>query len=70
MIQEMFQTIVYSLFIFIINYSVIFLGICVLGMFLLEFYNKYLKINKNTDNVDLVARYCYLTRMRKKNETK
>lgn len=39
----------------------LFLG----AVFAMDYYNRFLRINRNTDNIDLMARYCQLKLIRR-----
>jgi hypothetical protein len=62
---ERTMTILQSL---ILNNLFIVIWIVAFSLFMVDYYNRFLKIIRNTDHVDLVERYCWLTYLRRRKQ--
>lgn len=56
-----------SIYSFCLNYAVILAGIAFLFVICLDFYTRNVKVNLDTDNVDLMQRYMWLQMRRRYN---
>lgn len=45
---------------FFVDNSYYIVVLVTLALCVVDFYNRYMRINKNTDNIDLIERYCWL----------
>lgn len=59
------QVVIKSTIDLFLGHVFLFVWIAIIGFIGLDFYNKYVKINKDTDKTDMVQRYVYLQRRKK-----
>lgn len=50
---------------FVLNHALLFIGLFVVAVGVLEFYHHFLKINRNTDHIDIVKKYVTLKLLRR-----
>ena len=50
---------------FVLNYGVLLAGITFLIMICIDFYNRNVKVNLDTDNIDLMERYLWFKMRRR-----
>ncbi len=54
------QILIKSFFTICLNYGTILVGLVVIMIFCIDFYDHNVKVNEDTDNVDLMQRYMWL----------
>jgi len=50
-----------------LDLALLFIGLLSLSVIVLDFYNRYVKVNRNTDDIDLMSRYVELQMRRRYN---
>lgn len=53
---------------FCLNNSIELIGLSIVFLFVLDFYNSHVRVNRNTDHIDLMDRYIQLQLHRKYRE--
>lgn len=59
------QVVILAVTTFVLNYAVLFIGLASIVIISLDFYNRFWRINRDTDNVDLINRYGKLSLLRR-----
>lgn len=59
------QVVILAVTTFVLNYAVLFIGLASIVIIFLDFYNRFWRINRDTDNVDLINRYGKLSLLRR-----
>lgn len=59
------QVVILAVTTFVLNHAVLFIGLASIVIISLDFYNRFWRINRDTDNVDLINRYGKLSLLRR-----